>query len=162
MLIDVQRNWSQCNSINCILCGGTGFQFSWSFALRDGPLEKLWGEKGIFEPEEFFFVTKIPCMIFFFQAIAWILARIFFWYFHKFSNGPSLTTLLLIKFILQNDKLIYVKWGKSFIVSNDCLVLGSLLTVVHAYFFSNLNWSSCFDLDWSKSCLVCSIDAFDW
>ena len=27
-------------------------------ALRDGPLEKLWGGGGIFEPEEFFFVIK--------------------------------------------------------------------------------------------------------
>ena len=29
-------------------------------ALRDGPLEKLWGggERGIFEPQEFFFVIK--------------------------------------------------------------------------------------------------------
>ena len=26
--------------------------------LRDGPLEKLWGERGIFEPQEFFFVIK--------------------------------------------------------------------------------------------------------
>ena len=28
-------------------------------ALRDGPLEKLWGGgRGIFEPQEFFFVIK--------------------------------------------------------------------------------------------------------
>ena len=27
-------------------------------SLRDGPLEKLWGGEGIFEPQEFFFVTK--------------------------------------------------------------------------------------------------------
>ena len=26
--------------------------------LRDGPLEKLWGGRGIFEPQEFFFVIK--------------------------------------------------------------------------------------------------------
>ena len=26
--------------------------------LRDGPLEKLWGRRGIFEPQEFFFVIK--------------------------------------------------------------------------------------------------------
>ena len=30
------------------------------FSYRDGPLEKLWGKGGggIFEPQEFFFVTK--------------------------------------------------------------------------------------------------------
>ena len=27
-------------------------------AIRDGPLERLWGGKGIFEPQEFFFVIK--------------------------------------------------------------------------------------------------------
>ena len=27
-------------------------------SLRDGPLEKLWGGRGIFEPQEFFFVIK--------------------------------------------------------------------------------------------------------
>ena len=32
--------------------------------LRDGPLEKLWGG-GIFEPQEFFFVTKFLLRIFF-------------------------------------------------------------------------------------------------
>ena len=26
--------------------------------LRDGPLDKLWGGRGIFEPQEFFFVSK--------------------------------------------------------------------------------------------------------
>ena len=26
--------------------------------LRDGPLENLWGGRGIFEPQEFFFVIK--------------------------------------------------------------------------------------------------------
>ena len=26
--------------------------------IRDGPLEKLWGGRGIFEPQEFFFVIK--------------------------------------------------------------------------------------------------------
>ena len=26
--------------------------------FRDGPLEKLWGGRGIFEPQEFFFVIK--------------------------------------------------------------------------------------------------------
>ena len=34
-------------------------------ALRDGPLEKLWGEWGIFEPQEFFFVIKFLVLIFF-------------------------------------------------------------------------------------------------
>ena len=28
------------------------------FQVRDGPLEKLWGGRGIFEPQEFFFVSK--------------------------------------------------------------------------------------------------------
>ena len=32
--------------------------------IRDGPLEKLWGEWGIFEPQEFF-PYQIPCMNFF-------------------------------------------------------------------------------------------------
>ena len=32
------------------------FQFQWS--LRNGPLEKLLGGRGIFEPQEFFFVIK--------------------------------------------------------------------------------------------------------
>ena len=27
-------------------------------SIRDGPLEKLWGGRGIFEPQEFFFVIK--------------------------------------------------------------------------------------------------------
>ena len=38
------------------------------FSVRDGPLEKLWGGwggEGIFEPQEFFFVAKFPCMNFF-------------------------------------------------------------------------------------------------
>ena len=29
-----------------------------SLKVRDGPLEKLWGGSGIFEPKEFFFVIK--------------------------------------------------------------------------------------------------------
>ena len=33
--------------------------------IRDGPLEKLWGGGGIFEPEEFLFRHQIPCMNFF-------------------------------------------------------------------------------------------------
>ena len=33
--------------------------------LRDGPLEKLWGGRGIFEPQEFFFVIKFLVWIFF-------------------------------------------------------------------------------------------------
>ena len=34
--------------------------------LRDGPLEKLWGGgRGIFEPQEFFFVIKFLVRIFF-------------------------------------------------------------------------------------------------
>ena len=40
--------------------------------LRDGPLETLWGEgggRGIFEPQEFFFVIKFLVRIFF-QPIA--------------------------------------------------------------------------------------------
>ena len=37
--------------------------------LRDGPLEKLWGGRGIFELQEFFFRYQIPCMNFF-QALA--------------------------------------------------------------------------------------------
>ena len=32
--------------------------------LRDGPLEKLWGGGGIFEPQEFFFVIKFLVGIF--------------------------------------------------------------------------------------------------
>ena len=28
--------------------------------VRDGPLEKLWGGGGIFEPREFFFRYQIP------------------------------------------------------------------------------------------------------
>ena len=32
--------------------------------IRDGPLEKLWGEWGIFEPQEFF-PYQISCMNFF-------------------------------------------------------------------------------------------------
>ena len=32
--------------------------------LRDGPLEKLWGGGGIFEPQEFFFVIKFLVWIF--------------------------------------------------------------------------------------------------
>ena len=32
--------------------------------IRDGPLEKLWGEWRIFEPQEFF-PYQIPCMNFF-------------------------------------------------------------------------------------------------
>ena len=27
-------------------------------SVRDGPLEKLWGGRGIFEPQEFFFADK--------------------------------------------------------------------------------------------------------
>ena len=34
-------------------------------ALRDGPLEKLWGGRGIFEPQEFFFLIKFLVGIFF-------------------------------------------------------------------------------------------------
>ena len=30
-----------------------------SLDLRDGPLETLWGGRGIFEPQEFFFVIKL-------------------------------------------------------------------------------------------------------
>ena len=33
--------------------------------LRNGPLEKLWGGRGIFEPQEFFFRYQIPCINFF-------------------------------------------------------------------------------------------------
>ena len=33
--------------------------------IRDGPLEKLWGGREIFEPQEFFFHYPIPCMNFF-------------------------------------------------------------------------------------------------
>ena len=29
-----------------------------NLSLRDRPLEKLWGGRGIFEPQEFFFVIK--------------------------------------------------------------------------------------------------------
>ena len=102
----------------------TGFQFSRSFGLRDGPVEKLLGGGGgIFEPQEYFFVTKIPCMNFFlghsmntFASIVLVLRPPPPPNPQKFSNGPSLTTyiegryhLLLIKFILQNDKPIYVK-----------------------------------------------------
>ena len=36
--------------------GGNNFG---SLLIRDGPLEKLWGRgRGIFEPQEFFFVIK--------------------------------------------------------------------------------------------------------
>ena len=36
------------------------------FRFRDGPLEKLWGGgRGIFEPQEFFFVIKFLVSIFF-------------------------------------------------------------------------------------------------
>ena len=51
--------------------------------LRDGPLEKLWGGRGIFDLQEFFFVTKFLVWIFFrplheyFLGVNW-LARIFF------------------------------------------------------------------------------------
>ena len=34
-------------------------------SLSDGPLEKLWGGRGIFEPQEFFFVIKFLVWIFF-------------------------------------------------------------------------------------------------
>ena len=33
--------------------------------IRDGPLEKFWGGRGIFEVQEFFFVIKFPVWIFF-------------------------------------------------------------------------------------------------
>ena len=33
--------------------------------FRDGPLEKLWGGRGIFEPQEFFFVIKFLVWIYF-------------------------------------------------------------------------------------------------
>ena len=36
-----------------------------SLDLRDGPLETLWGGRGIFEPQEFFFVIKFLVWIFF-------------------------------------------------------------------------------------------------
>ena len=36
------------------------------FLLRDGPLEKLWGGRGIFEPQEFFFFNVSREWIFFF------------------------------------------------------------------------------------------------
>ena len=40
--------------------------FSLLWELRDGPLEKLWGGgRGIFKPQEFFFVIKKTCMNFF-------------------------------------------------------------------------------------------------
>ena len=81
-------------------------------SFRGGPLEKLWGGGGIFEPQEFFFVIKFlewKC----FWDVAWISLRVnfrawiffpfnfalreyFFLYFarphprYKFSNGPSL------------------------------------------------------------------------
>ena len=32
--------------------------------FRDGPLEKLWGGRGIFQPQEFFFVIKFLVWIF--------------------------------------------------------------------------------------------------
>ena len=35
------------------------------YLLRDGPLEKLWGGRGIFELQEFFFVIKFLVWIFF-------------------------------------------------------------------------------------------------
>ena len=77
--------------------------------LRDGPLKKLWGKWGIFEPQEFFSLSNslyefVLGRIFF--RVNW-RAWIFFVYFplreyfffvprppppppHKFSNGPSL------------------------------------------------------------------------
>ena len=54
------------------------FSFYWlrdTAPLRDGPLEKLWGGWGIFDPQEFFFRYQIPCMNFFY-AIAWIFFRV--------------------------------------------------------------------------------------
>ena len=65
--------------------------------FRDGPLEKLWGGRGIFEPQEFFFVIKFLVWIFFrplreyflgltgvqeFFLIKFSLARIFLFVLH--------------------------------------------------------------------------------
>ena len=36
----------------------------WSGVLRNGPLEKLWGGWGIFEPDELFFLKNFPCINF--------------------------------------------------------------------------------------------------
>ena len=55
------------SSINSMNFGGDGrhnstlpIKATLPYSLRDGPLEKLWGGGGggIFEPQEFFFVTK--------------------------------------------------------------------------------------------------------
>ena len=88
------------------------------FFLRDGPLEKLWGGRGIFEPQEFFFLIKFLVWIFFrpqHEYFLWLIGLQEFFSFnlplrefffgtspappppHKFSNGPSLMKLLVLR-----------------------------------------------------------------
>ena len=77
--------------------------------LRDGPLEKLGGGGGIFEPQEFFFSLSNSLHEYFFRinwcaqifSLNFPLRENFFLYFehprphppHKFSNGPPITLI---------------------------------------------------------------------
>ena len=62
------RTWQRLTIISCDLTHERDTYFlniSHIMYLRDGPLEKLWGRRGIFEPQEFFFVVKFLVWIFF-------------------------------------------------------------------------------------------------
>ena len=100
-------------------------------AFRDGLLEKLWVERRIFEPQEFFCVIKLLVWIFFRPQHEYFLGLIgVHEFFHlifpcantffvlrppprppdTFSNGPSRNSLALSVQILDNFYFIWNFW----------------------------------------------------
>ena len=72
--------------------------------LRNGPLEMLWGGRGIFEPQEFFFVIKFHVWIFLGRSMnifrvnwrAWIFFHLIFPWANIFfctSPAPSISLI---------------------------------------------------------------------